>query len=324
MQESLLQNTSNKYTIFPIQYPDIWEMAVNHRKAIWYTDHIDLTTDLKHWSRLSQNEQHFIKHVLAFFAASDGIVMENLASRFCNEIQIAEVRSFYATQMFIEDIHSHMYSLLIETYITDSNEKHKLFNAIDTMPAIMQKAQWAQKWITSNDNFATRLVAFALVEGVFFSGSFCAIYWLYHERHVMPGLYLSNQYISRDEGLHTDFACLLYRNYIQNKLSQDEVNEMVQDAIRIEKEFIINSLPCALLGMNSELMSHYIEFVANRIVKQLGHDEIFPNAIQPFEFMDRICLPGITNFFDSRETNYQQSIMTSTEREGELDFSEDF
>lgn len=320
--EILLKDVSNKYTIFPIEFPDIWNMFILHKKAIWFVDEVDLSEDIKDWKKLSANEQHFIKHVLAFFAASDGIVMENLASRFCNEIQIAEARAFYAMQMFIENEHSIMYSRLIETYISNNQEKQRLFNAIHTMPVVEKKARWAQKWIDSGESFATRLVAFAIVESVFFSGSFCAIYWL-REKGLMPGLCNSNDFIARDEGLHAQFACLLYTNHIRNKLSQEKIRDMVVEALDIEKEFITESLPCSLLGMNSQMMIQYLEFVANRIVQQLGHEKIFLEARQPFGFMERIAISSSTNFFESRETNYQKTVSSNTAQE-EFGFDEEF
>lgn len=319
--EKLLINDSNKYTIFPIEHNDLYQCFLNHKKAIWFVDEVDLTTDLNDWKKLSKDEQYFIKHVLAFFAASDGIVMENLASRFLNEIQIAEARAFYSMQIFIENEHSIMYSRLIETYINDINEKKQLFNAIETLPSIMKKATWAKKWIDSSDSFATRLIAFAIVEGIFFSGSFCCIYWL-KERGVMPGLCMSNDFIARDEGLHCDFAILLYTKYIENKLNQDDVYEIVKEAVDIEKIFVTESLPCSLLGMNSNLMKQYIEFVANRLIKQLGYKELYPKVKNPFGFMDRICLQNHTNFFDARPTEYQKNF--DNNNSNELLFNEEF
>ena len=323
--EPLLINHSNKYTIFPIDYPDIWNACKTHEKAIWFADEIDLSTDLEDWKKLNENEKHFIKHVLAFFAASDGIVMENLASRFCSEIQIAEARQFYSVQIFMESVHSEVYSRLIETYIPSSEEKNKLFNAIETIPAIGKKAKWAEKWIESDVSFATRLVAFAFVEGVFFSGSFCAIYWI-KEKGILRGLCSSNDFIARDEGLHTSFASMLYKDHIIQKLSQNEVEIIVREAVDIEKEFITESLPCSLLGMNSSRMIQYIEYVADRLLKQLGHDPIY-NSTQPFDFMERISLQNLTNFFESRPTEYQKSAFKSIQekkKENELTFDEDF
>jgi ribonucleotide reductase beta subunit family protein with ferritin-like domain len=308
--EYLLKENPNRFVIFPIKHNDLWEAFQSHRKAIWFEHEIDLVPDLAHWQKLNNGEQYFIKHVLAFFAASDGIIMENLGVRFFDEIQIPEARAFYSMQLFMENIHSIMYSQLIDTYISDASEKDSLFRAVETIPSIKRKADWATKWIQSTDSFATRLVAFAAVEGIFFSGSFCCIYWL-NERGVMPGLCKSNEFIARDEGMHTDFACLLYKNYIANKLSNEKIHEIILDAVEIESEFITESLPCNLLGMNSELMKQYIKFVANRLILQLGHKELYPECKQPFGFMDRICLDSKTNFFESRVSEYQKEVITS-------------
>ena len=312
MDEPLIKS-KNRFVIFPIQCPELWEMAETHIKTFWTTSEIDLTIDLKDWIKLNINEQKFIKHVLAFFAASDGIVMENLALRFFTDVELPEARTFYSMQILIESIHSITYSQLIETYILDSNEKNMLFNAISTIPTIKKKGEWAAKWINSDERFAVRLVAFAIVEGVFFSGSFCCIYWL-NESGRMPGLCKSNEFIARDEGLHTDFACLLYKKYIVNKLSDQELYNIVSEAVDIETEFITDALPCDLLGMNSNLMKTYIKFVANRIVLQLGHVEIYPNIHQPFGFMDRICLENKTNFFESRVSEYQKDISSAVNK----------
>ena len=306
-EEYLLKENPNRFVIFPIKHNDIWESFQTHRKAFWVESEVDLTVDLKDWNLLNNNEKHFIKNVLAFFAASDGIIMENLGARFIKDIQIPEARCFYSMQMLAESIHSIMYSQLIDTYITDASEKNNLFNAIHTIPSVKKKGEWACKWISSNDNFATRLIAFAAVEGIFFSGSFCCIYWL-NESGRRPGLCKSNDFIARDEGMHTDFACLLYSKYIENKLSDSDVYKIITEAVDIEIEFITESLPCNLLGMNSELMIQYIKFVANRLVLQIGHNPVFPNIKQPFGFMDRICLENKTNFFESRVTEYQKDI----------------
>jgi ribonucleotide reductase beta subunit family protein with ferritin-like domain len=308
--EYLLKENPNRFVIFPINHNDLWEAFQSHRKAIWFEHEIDLVPDLVHWQKLNEGEQYFIKHVLAFFAASDGIIMENLGVRFFDEIQIPEARAFYSIQLFMENIHSIMYSQLIDTYISDASEKDSLFRAVETIPSIKRKADWAIKWIQSTDSFATRLVAFAAIEGIFFSGSFCCIYWL-NERGVMPGLCKSNEFIARDEGMHTDFACLLYKNYIANKLSNEKIHEIILDAVEIESEFITESLPCNLLGMNSELMKQYIKFVANRLILQLGHKELYPECKQPFGFMDRICLDSKTNFFEARVSEYQKEVITS-------------
>lgn len=323
LTEYLTQENPNRFVVFPIQYPDLWEMFQKHRKAIWMESEIDLVEDKKDWVKLSKNEQHFIKNVLAFFAGSDGIVLENLGMRFLNEIQIPEARCFYSIQMFMETIHSIMYAQLLDTYIDNAKEKDHLFRAIDTIPSVQQKAQWAQKWIGSTESFATRLVAFACVEGVFFSGSFCCIYWL-KEKGILQGLTKSNDFISRDESIHTDFAALLYRVHVQNKLSDATIHEIFQEAVTIEKSFILDSLPCSLLGMNAELMSTYIEFVADRLLVQLGHSKLW-NVTQPFGFMDRICFDSKDNFFEGRVTSYQMSV-ESTEKDeiATLDFNEAF
>jgi ribonucleoside-diphosphate reductase beta chain len=319
--EPILIENPNRFVIFPIKHPDIWEAFQTHRKAFWIESEIDLVPDLKDWVTMSDKEQHFIKHVLAFFAASDGIVMENLGSRFFNDVQYAEARCFYSIQMFMETIHSIMYSRLIDTYITDAQEKDKLFRAIETIPAIKRKGAWAMKWIQSSDDFATRMIAFAAVEGIFFSGSFCCIYWL-NQLGKLPGLCKSNDFIARDEGMHTDFACLLYNKHIINKLSDTQVHEIISEAVDIETDFITVSLPCKLLGMNEEMMQEYIKFVANRLVLQLGHTALYPDAKQPFGFMDRICLENKTNFFEARVSEYQMQV--SSTALDELTFSENF
>jgi ribonucleotide reductase beta subunit family protein with ferritin-like domain len=308
--EPLLEDNPYRYVIFPIQYHDMWKLAITQREAFWNESEIDLSRDKKDWVKLSDGEKHFIKNVLAFFAASDGIVLENLALKFMKEIQIPEARSFYSFQMAMETIHGITYSLLLDTYITDLVEKDKLFKAIETVPSVGLKAAWAQKWIASTDSFAKRLVAFACVEGIFFSGSFCCIYWI-KERGILPGLCQSNDLIARDEGLHVDFAVLLYAKYVENKLSDEEVHEMVKEAVHIEETFITESIPCRLLGMNAELMKEYIQFVANRLVKQLGHKEVYPNAKQPFAFMDRICFSSKGNFFEKETTQYRMRVETT-------------
>jgi ribonucleoside-diphosphate reductase subunit M2 len=306
-EEYLLKENPDRFVMFPIKHPDMWVAYQQHRKAIWFENEVDLTQDKKDWVLMSDDEQHFIKNVLAFFAASDGIIVENLGLRFLKEIQIPEARSFYGWQMSMENIHSIMYSQLIETYIADGTEKKKLFNAIGEIPSVKNKAEWALKWISSDDSFATRLVAFAAVEGIFFSGSFCCIYWL-NESGRLPGLCQSNSFIARDEGMHTNFACLLYTKYVVNKLTTDRIHEIISEAVAIEIEFIVESLPCKILGMNSDLMCEYIKFVANRLVIQLGHDELYPAAKQPFSFMDRICLENKSNFFELRVGEYQKEV----------------
>jgi ribonucleoside-diphosphate reductase beta chain len=304
-KELLLRKNDNRFVIFPIQHEKIWKAYKNAVSTFWTPEEIDFTKDLKDWNTLNNGEQYFIKSILGFFAGSDGIIMENLAQRFMTEIEIAEVRSFYSYQIFNENIHSETYSLLIETYVKDKEEKSKLFNAIEEMPVVKKKADWALKWVGDNDSsFARRLVAFAIVEGIFFSGSFCAIYWL-KKRGLMPGLTFSNELISRDEGQHTDFAVLLY-SMINNKLTFNELEDMIREAVEIEKEFIIDILPCKLIGMNSVLMSQYIEFVADRLVNQLGYPKIWGTS-NPFDFMELISLRPKSNFFEVRVGEYKKS-----------------
>jgi ribonucleoside-diphosphate reductase beta chain len=303
--EPILQENPTRFTLFPIQKPKLYQKYKNHVAVFWTVEELDLSKDLKDWVKLTPNEQMFIKNVLAFFAGSDGIVQENLACRFMNEIQLAEARQFYSVQLMMEACHGEMYSLLIDTYIEDKEEKAKLFRAIETIPCVKQKAEWAQKWISSHEeNFATRLIAFAIVEGIFFSGSFCAIYWL-KERGLMPGLTTSNEFIARDEGLHTDFACALYEE-IQNKLPKTKVHKIIKEAVEIEKQFITESLPCHLVGMNNKLMADYIEFVADRLSTQLGYGKIYETT-NPFDFMERIALEGKDNFFEKRVTSYAKA-----------------
>jgi ribonucleoside-diphosphate reductase beta chain len=303
--EPILRENPTRFTLFPIMKPTLYKKYKEHVSVFWTPEEIDLAKDMKDWVKLSANEQNFIKNVLAFFAGSDGIIQENLVARFMNEIQLAEARQFYSVQLMMEAIHSESYSLLIDTYIDDKAEKHHLFNAIQTIPCIKLKAEWAQKWIQSKDeNFATRLVAFAIVEGIFFSGSFCAIYWL-KERGVMPGLTTSNEFIARDEGLHTDFACALYEE-IERKLPKAKVHKIIREAVKIEKQFITESLPCSMIGMNAALMSSYIEFVADRLSSQLGYGKLYQTQ-NPFDFMERISLEGKDNFFEKRVTSYAKS-----------------
>ena len=300
--EPLLTENPNRYVLFPIQHSNIWTEYKKQVACFWTTEEIDLSKDLNDWNKLNEDEQFFIKNILAFFAGSDGIVLENLGKRFLSEIQIPEARCAYGFQLMIENIHSETYSLLIDTLIKDQVEKEHLFNAINTIDCVQKKAHWAIRWIDDvESNFATRLVAFACVEGIFFSGSFCAIYWL-KKRGLMPGLTFSNELISRDEGLHTQFACLLY-SMLDNKLSKEIVYEIIIDAVNIEKEFIIDSLPCRLIGMNSDMMSEYIEFVADRLLLQLGYNKIY-NTENPFQFMELISLENKTNFFEKRVAEY--------------------
>ena len=303
--EPILTPNPHRFTLFPIEKPKLFQKYKDHVAVFWTTEEIDLAKDMKDWIKLTDGERYFIKNVLGFFAGSDGIIQENLAARFMNEVQLAEARQFYSVQLMMEAIHSETYSLLIDTYIDDKQEKLDLFHATQTIPCVKRKADWAQKWIESESaSFATRLVAFAIVEGIFFSGSFCAIYWL-KERGLMPGLTTSNEFIARDEGLHTDFACALYEEIV-NKLPKDLVHSIILEAVTIEKQFITESLPCHLIGMNSALMSQYIEFVASRLSKQLGYGELFSTA-NPFDFMERISLEGKDNFFEKRVTTYAKS-----------------
>lgn len=313
-EEPLLAPNPDRFCMFPIQYPEIWEMYKKAEASFWTAEEVDLSQDMRHWESLTGDEKHFISHILAFFAASDGIVLENLAGRFMKEVQVAEARAFYGFQIAIENIHSEMYSLLLETYIKDPKEKNRLFHAIDTVPCVAMKAQWALRWIDGSETFAERLIAFACVEGIFFSGSFCSIFWL-KKRGLMPGLTFSNELISRDEGLHCDFACLLY-TLLRNKLSEERVKSIVIDAVDIEREFVCDALPCALVGMNSVLMSQYIEFVADRLLVALGYGKIY-NVQNPFDWMELISLQGKTNFFEKRVGEYQKaSVMSSLNGNG--------
>ena len=319
-KEVLLTENPNRFVMFPLSDQDIWKMYKKMMDCFWRAEEIDFSKDLKDWNSLKEKEQHFIKMVLAFFAASDGIVLENLGQRFLSEVQLPEARATYGFQLMMENIHSETYSLLIDTYIKDKEEQTKLFRAIDNFPCIKKKADWAIKWIQDNrSSFATRLVAFACVEGIFFSGSFCSIYWL-KKRGLMPGLTFSNELISRDEGMHTDFAVLLF-NKLARKPKKAKVFELIKEAVTIEKEFIIEALPCKLIGMNSKLMSQYIEFVADRLGQQLGYGKIF-NSSNPFDFMEMISLEGKTNFFEKRVGDYS---LSSCENKSEaFNFDADF
>jgi len=321
-KEVLLEENPDRFVLFPINYKAIWDMYKKSLGVFWTSEEIDLGQDLNHWPKLKEDEQHFIKNILAFFAGSDGIVLENLGVRFMSEVQIPEARCFYGFQIAMENIHSETYSLLIDTYIKDPMEKDRLFRAIDTIPSVAKKAKWALKWINDEkSNFATRLIAFACVEGIFFSGSFCAIFWL-KKRGLMPGLTSSNELISRDEGLHTDFAVLLY-SMLQNKLSKETIEEIVKESVEIEKEFIIDSIPCRLIGMNSDLMSQYIEFVADRLLVQLGYDKIY-NSKNPFDFMEMISMEGKTNFFEKRVMEYSKAGVGVDKEEMEFTMDADF
>ncbi len=303
--EPLLTDNPNRFVIFPIQHDDIWSFYKKTEASFWTAEEIDLHQDLSDWeNKLNDNEKHFIKNVLAFFAASDGIVNENLAENMVNEVQYTEAKFFYGFQIMMENIHSETYSLLIDTYIKDNEEKDYLFNAIEHMDSVKRKADWALRWI-DNGSFTERLIAFAAVEGIFFSGSFCSIFWL-KKRGLMPGLTFSNELISRDEGMHCDFACLLYNNHIENKLPDGVITKIIADAVEIEKEFVSDSLPVSLIGMNADLMCQYIEFVADRLLVQLGEERIY-NAENPFDWMDLISIQGKTNFFEKRVGDYRKS-----------------
>src|ERR1700759_1294293 len=319
--EVLLRENKDRFVILPINYPKVWEMYKKHEASFWTAEEIDLGGDLQDWNKLNDGERHFISHVLAFFAASDGIVNENLAINFMSEVQLPEARCFYGFQIMMENIPSETYALLIETYIKDSTGKDRLFHAIDTVPDVKKKAEWALRWI-SNGSFAERLVAFAAVEGIFFSGSFCSIFWL-KKRGLMPGLTFSNELISRDEGMHCEFACLLY-GMLKNKLSKEEATKIITDAVEIEKEFVTEALPVNLIGMNAKLMSQYIEFVADRWLTQLGCDKYY-NTTNPFDFMEMISLQGKTNFFEKRVGDYQKSgVLNTTADTKSFSLDEDF
>lgn len=320
--EKILQENKDRFVLFPIQYHDIWEMYKKAESSFWTAEEIDLMQDLQDWNnKLNDDEKHFIKHVLAFFAASDGIVNENLAVNFLREVQFPEARCFYGFQVMIENIHSETYSLLIDTYIKDSDEKNKLFHAIDTVPCVGKKAEWALRWINSG-SFVERLIAFAAVEGIFFSGSFCSIFWL-KKRGLMPGLSFSNELISRDEGLHCDFACLLYTKYIENKLPESTIQQIIREAVSIEHEFVKDAIPVRLIGMNADLMCQYIEFVADRLLVALGCNKIF-NVSNPFDFMEMISLQGKTNFFEKRVSEYKKAAVGTKLQENTFKLDEDF
>ena len=320
IQEPLLSPDDNRFVMFPIQHQDIWEMYKKQVDCFWRAEEIDLSKDLTHWETLSDDEKHFVSMILAFFAASDGIVLENLAVRFMSDVQLSEARAFYGFQIAMENIHSQTYSLLIETYIKNEEEKMRLFRAIDNFPCIKKKSDWAQKWIKDNrSNFATRLVAFACVEGIFFSGAFCSIYWL-KKRGLMPGLTFSNELISRDEALHCEFAIMLYSKLLK-KMSKAKIHELVKEAVEIETEFICEALPCRLIGMNSKMMTQYIQFVADRLCLQLGYDKIYDVA-NPFDFMELISLEAKSNFFEKRVDSY--ALADKTVSEETFNFNEDF
>jgi ribonucleoside-diphosphate reductase subunit M2 len=319
-QELLLTPDVNRFVMFPIKCDDIWKMYKKQVDCFWRAEEIDLSKDLSNWDSLNDDERYFISMILAFFAASDGIVLENLASRFMNDVQLAEARAFYGFQIAMESIHSEVYSLLIDTYIKDTEQKHKLFTAIEHFPCIKKKSDWAQKWIHDNrSSFATRLVAFACVEGIFFSGAFCSIYWL-KKRGLMPGLTFSNELISRDEALHCEFAILLYSK-LQKKIGEGRIHEIIKEAVSIETEFICDALPCRLIGMNAELMTQYIKFVADRLAVQLGYKKIY-NVSNCFEWMELISLEGKTNFFEKRLADY--ALTSSSGKDIAFELNEDF
>lgn len=319
--EPILEEDKGRFVLFPIKHDDIWQMYKQHEASFWTAEEIDLSQDLKDWESLTDGERHFISHVLAFFAASDGIVNENLAVNFLSEVQYAEAKCFYGFQVMMENIHSETYSLLIDTYIKDPIEKDRMLNAIDHIPCVQKKAEWALRWI-SNGTFVERLLAFAAVEGIFFSGSFCSIFWL-KKRGLMPGLAFSNELISRDEGLHRDFACLLYTDHIRYKLPEADVYKMIRDAVAIEQEFVGDALPVSLIGMNADLMKQYIEFVADHLLVSLGLRKLY-NVANPFDFMDMISLQGKTNFFEKRVGEYQKAgVMAGTKERDVAKFSVD-
>lgn len=321
-QEPILMDNPNRFVLFPIQHDDIWAFYKKQEACFWTAEEIDLSQDLSDWhEKLNDNERHFIKHVLAFFAASDGIVNENLAENFVSEVQYTEAKFYYGFQIMMENIHSETYSLLIDTYIKDPKEKDFCLNAIDTMPCVKQKADWALRWI-ENGSFVERLIAFAAVEGIFFSGSFCSIFWL-KKRGLMPGLSFSNELISRDEGMHCDFACLLYNKHVKNRMPDETVAQIIGEAVEIEKEFVSDALPVNLIGMNSDMMCQYIEFVADRLLLALGCEKIF-NAENPFPWMEMISLQGKTNFFEKRVGDYQKAGVMADKDKQVFKLDEDF
>jgi len=321
--EPILAENKDRFVIFPIQHKDIWERYKKSEASFWTAEEIDLHQDLTDWTnKLNDDERYFIKHILAFFAASDGIVNENLAENFVNEVQYSEAKFFYGFQIMMENIHSETYSLLIDTYVKDEKEKNQLFNAIENFPAIKKKADWALKWIES-PSFAERLIAFAAVEGIFFSGAFCSIFWL-KKRGLMPGLTFSNELISRDEGVHCDFAVHLHEKHLVNKVPKQRIREILIDALDIEREFITESLPASLIGMNANLMSQYLEFVTDRLLNELGCDKEY-NTANPFDFMDMISLQGKTNFFEKRVSEYQKAgVLNKEEDKDKFTFDADF
>ncbi len=322
VMEPILKENPNRFVLFPIEHDDIWKFYKQSEACFWTASEIDLHQDMHDWTnKLNDNERHFIKHVLAFFAASDGIVNENLAENMLSEVQYTEAKFFYGFQIMMENVHSETYSLLIDTYVSDNTEKDFLFNAIDNMPCVRKKAEWAMRWIDEG-SFAERLIAFAAVEGIFFSGSFCAIFWL-KKRGLMPGLSFSNELISRDEGMHCDFACLLYNQHLENHLPKEMVRKVIKDAVEIEKEFVSDSIPVALIGMNADLMCQYIEFVADRLLIALNNEKVY-HAENPFPWMELISLQGKTNFFEKRVGDYQKAGVMADRAEQVFSLDEDF
>ena len=322
-EEPILQENPGRFVLFPIEHKHLWEAYKKAESSFWTAEEIDFSKDNNDWDKLNDNEKYFLKNIIAFFAGSDGIVLENLVSNFCSEIQLAEARCFYGFQIAIENIHSEVYSLLIDKYVKDENEKHTLFNAIEEIPCVKRKADWALKWMDpKNATFAERVVAFAVVEGIFFSGSFCAIFWI-KKRGLLPGLTFSNELISRDEGMHTDFAVLIYKMLV-NKLHADTIYKIVTEAVEIEKSFIVDSIPCALIGMNAELMQQYIEYVADRLLVQLGYAKYY-NAENPFDFMQLISMENKTNFFEKRVSEYSlANVKTDDNGNDDIEFDADF
>ncbi|MDK2772112.1 ribonucleotide-diphosphate reductase subunit beta [Flavobacterium haoranii] len=321
--EPILQENKDRFVIFPIKHHDIWEWYKKQEACFWTAEEIDLHQDITDWNtKLNDDEKFFIKHILAFFAASDGIVNENLAENFVSEVQYTEAKFFYGFQLMMENIHSETYSLLIDTYVKDEKEKNILFKALENFPAIAKKAEWALKWVES-DSFAERLIAFAAVEGIFFSGAFCSIFWL-KKRGVMPGLTFSNELISRDEGMHCDFAVHLHNNHLINKVSKARITEILTNALDIEREFITESLPVSLIGMNAKLMTQYLEFVTDRLLVELGCERVY-NSSNPFDFMDMISLQGKTNFFEKRVSEYQKAgVLNNDTDSNKISFDADF
>jgi len=321
--EPILQENPNRFVIFPIQHHDLWQWYKKQQACFWTAEEIDLQQDLSDWhNKLNADEKYFIKHILAFFAASDGIVNENLAENFVNEVQFSEAKFFYGFQIMMENIHSETYSLLIDTYVKNPEEKDKLFHAIEVFPAIMKKAEWALKWIES-PSFAERLIAFAAVEGIFFSGAFCSIFWL-KKRGLVPGLTFSNELISRDEGMHCDFAVHLHNHHLENRVPKKRITEIIVEALNIEREFITESLPASLIGMNAKLMTEYLEFVTDRLLVELGCERVY-NSKNPFDFMDMISLQGKTNFFEKRVSEYQKAgVLNKDTESNKISFDAEF